>query len=87
MVSSQTYEGKQMVGRMLTELQRDELRLTEIDRLQEEALEKELIQVARNRYCTDEIEIDDAPSVSYGDDGVFIQAWVWVAFDEVDNED
>lgn len=54
------------------------------DRANEEKYEKELIKIARNRYCTGDLEIDDAPSVSYGDDGAFIQAWIWVSYDEVE---
>ena len=30
------------------------------------------------RQANDELEIDDYPEVSAGDDGVWVQAWVWV---------
>ncbi len=35
---------------------------------------------ARELYCDDDIEIDDAsnPSVSIAEEGVWVQAWVWV---------
>lgn len=40
--------------------------------------------VARNEYQTDEIEIDDAPLQSRGDDGVWVSAWVWVSDEDVE---
>jgi hypothetical protein len=33
---------------------------------------------ACKQYCSDEIEIDDEPDLSHGDDGCWVQAWVWV---------
>lgn len=36
------------------------------------------IAAARAIYATDEVEIDDTPSVSIADDGVWVSAWVWV---------
>lgn len=42
------------------------------------------IDRARDDYAMgsdDDIEIDDRPAVSAGDDGVWIAAWVWVRFE------
>lgn len=43
-----------------------------------------IIKVAHKQYAQDgQIEIDDNATVSRGDDpGAYVQAWVWVAFDE-----
>lgn len=39
----------------------------------------ELIEAARERYETDDIEIDDNAKAARGDDpGTWVQAWVWV---------
>jgi len=38
-----------------------------------------LTDKAREMYQADgEIEIDDDPEISEGDDGTWVQAWVWV---------
>lgn len=44
------------------------------------------IEAARARYATDDIEIDDQPSVSIGDDGVWVSAWVFVRVADPDDE-
>ena len=39
---------------------------------------------ARKRYANpsgDDIEVDDTPAFSAGDEGIWVQAWVWVPFD------
>lgn len=36
------------------------------------------IAKARGKYTSDEVEIDDNPLVSVTDDGVWVNAWVWV---------
>ena len=36
------------------------------------------IESARAQYATDEVEIDDQPSVSVGEDGIWVSAWVFV---------
>lgn len=41
------------------------------------------IECARELYCTDELEIDEAPAVSAGDGGVWVAAWVWVYDEQV----
>lgn len=38
-----------------------------------------VIEAARTRYGSDEIEIDDNAVLSEGDDGAFVMAWLWVA--------
>lgn len=41
------------------------------------------IQVARDVYTNDDIEIDDInPATSKGDGGCWVAAWVWVADEE-----
>jgi hypothetical protein len=42
------------------------------------------IQKARDEYTDDELEIDDNPVVSHGDDGVWVSAWVWVSDEDVE---
>lgn len=40
-----------------------------------------LIELARSKYAVpsgDAIEVDDNARTSTGDDGVFVQAWVWL---------
>ena len=43
------------------------------------------IAQARELYATDDVEIDDEPAVSAGDDGAFVAAWVWVDAETCDN--
>jgi hypothetical protein len=38
----------------------------------------DLIQRARDEYASDDLEIDDNAVVSTGEDGSWVQAWVWV---------
>ena len=45
------------------------------------------IDAARAGYAAgsdDDIEIDDNPTVSRGEGGAFVQAWVWVADGEIE---
>lgn len=45
----------------------------------------EQIERARNEYCLcsdDNIEIDDNAAVSEGEEGVWVQAWVWLQHEE-----
>ena len=39
--------------------------------------------VAGRIYGNDDVEIDDNASTSYGDEGVWVQAWVWVRNDDI----
>jgi hypothetical protein len=49
--------------------------------------DQEIIASAREQYGSDDCEIDDNAVVSRGDDGAFVQAWVWVRYpDEEDAE-
>jgi hypothetical protein len=53
--------------------------------------DKQLIATAKKLYHDEgSIEIDDAPEISKPGDtdpeGVYVQAWVWVAFDDVVKE-
>lgn len=42
----------------------------------------EQIKRARDQYETDDVEIDDNAGISPSDDGVWVQAWVWLASDK-----
>lgn len=44
----------------------------------DEELRQRAIKAARDLYGTDDIEIDDDAKLSTTDDGVWVQAWVWV---------
>jgi hypothetical protein len=44
--------------------------------------DKELREMARGQYGSDDCEIDNNAVVSRGDDGAFVQAWVWVRYPE-----
>jgi hypothetical protein len=41
------------------------------------------IAVATELYSTEETEFDDNPQVSHGEDGAFVQAWVFVSNSEL----
>ena len=41
----------------------------------------EQVAAASDEYCTDEINIDDGAPISEGDDGIWVQAWLWVSND------
>ena len=47
---------------------------------------RQLIEVARDLYATDEVEIDndedDERCFSPGEDGTWVRAWVWVPLTE-----
>ena len=53
------------------------LRLSIRERRTDRATYAEQIEKARGQ-TSDDLEIDDNPEVSAGDDGVWVQAWVWV---------
>lgn len=38
----------------------------------------EIVEAARDLHCCDEIEIDEPANSSHGEDGVWVQAWVFV---------
>lgn len=38
----------------------------------------EQIDRARKLHCSDDINVDDDAVVSVADEGVWVQAWVWV---------
>lgn len=42
---------------------------------------EEILQKARHSYLSDDIEIDDDAVLSETDDGVWVQAWVWIPFE------
>jgi len=41
-----------------------------------------VIQSARDTYEDDECEIDDQPALSASDEGCFVNAWVWVNYQD-----
>lgn len=46
--------------------------------------ELDIIDAARNEYGSDDVEIDDGAQISAspGESGCFVQAWVWVSYEE-----
>lgn len=47
--------------------------------------DKEYISAAREQYAdpsNNDIEIDDKPRLSKSEDGVWVQAWVWIYLNE-----
>jgi hypothetical protein len=42
---------------------------------------------ARTEYATDEVEIDEGATVSIGDRGAWVAAWVYVPNTDVDDDD
>lgn len=55
------------------------LRLLIQERREDRATYAEQIERARDQ-ADDDLEIDDYPEVSAGDNGVWVQAWIWVPF-------
>ena len=45
------------------------------------------VEKARELYQSDDIEIDDGAKLSETDDGAWVQAWVWVAYDDFAGDD
>lgn len=43
---------------------------------------EDAIQKARKQWTSDDLEIDDKPSVSVADGGCWVAAWVWVPMEE-----
>jgi hypothetical protein len=48
--------------------------------------DKELRDKARESYGADDIDVDGDAPISHGDGGSFVQAWVWVADKESENQ-
>jgi hypothetical protein len=49
-----------------------------------------LIEAARDKYALgsdDNIEIDDGAATSVGDEGTWVQAWVWMKHEEEDGDE
>jgi hypothetical protein len=42
---------------------------------------EKIIEIAKEQYASDEIEIDDNAETSRAKNGVWVQAWVWVPID------
>lgn len=48
------------------------------------------VKLARDRHCAgsdNEIEIDKPARASRGDDGMWVQAWVWIPYPEGDDDE
>lgn len=61
--------------------------LSKIEEMKKDVSEEEAsaIEMARKKYlslASDDIEIDDRPATSEADDGVWINAWLWVLHEE-----
>lgn len=57
----------------------------EHDDIREDAVNRAR-DLALHRYCAgDNIEIDDDARLSHGDDGLWVQAWLWVDDPDDDN--
>lgn len=69
---------QEMIARANADFQADALKATK-----HADAHRAHISVARELYTNDELEIDDAPLVSPGEDGCFVAAWAWVTNDEV----
>ncbi len=50
-----------------------------IKAMKDAAADPSEIENARSTYGSDEIEIDDDALCSRADDGIWVQAWVWLA--------
>lgn len=49
--------------------------------------DKEVLRVARETYVrSGEVEIDNDADMSYADDGCWVSAWVWVPYEEENDE-
>jgi len=50
--------------------------------------DEEVIAACVNKYCgrlsDGDVDYDDKPTVSRGDDGAYVQAWLYVRFSEVE---
>jgi hypothetical protein len=44
------------------------------------------IAQARGTYATDDVEIDDNPSISQADEGTWVSGWLWVPAAEEEEE-
>jgi hypothetical protein len=52
-----------------------------------DATEVKAIELACMNYTSDNIEIDDNPALSVGEDGIWVQAWVHVSNHELGIDD
>jgi hypothetical protein len=43
---------------------------------------EKIVEKARETHCDDNLEIDEGAAISHADDGAWVQAWVWVSYDE-----
>lgn len=77
------FEGDELqegVGELLTGLRET------IERVENTRASDEEREAAEAAHATDELEIDDDASVSRGDDGYWVSAWVWVSEPDEDDE-
>jgi hypothetical protein len=48
---------------------------------------QDYIKKAIEFYGSDDIEFDEASMISESDEGAFVQAWVWVSKEDLEEED
>lgn len=43
---------------------------------------EQMVEIAEHEHCNDDIAIDPNPLLSVGNDGCWVQGWLWVRFPE-----
>lgn len=59
----------------------------DVEKPEPNELDASYILKAKAAHMSDECEIDDGAPVSIGEDGAFVQAWLWVPDDEISDLD
>lgn len=77
----------EIIKRALTLQEGWDKALEAIAELDEHKATPEEIAAARDAYATDELEIDDDAMTSRGDNGHWVQAWVWMYATADDDDD
>lgn len=75
---------------VIAEADKPDALFSEIDGFRHAACEdrrKGAIQAARDIYQNDDLEIDDDARLSVADNGVWVQAWIWVSNEETNTVD
>jgi len=47
----------------------------------------DIVEKAQDRHASDDVEVDDDPFLSIGDEGVWVSAWVWVPTPAEDDDE
>lgn len=77
----------EIIKRALTLQEEWDKALEVIAKLDEHKATIEEIAAAQELHGSDEVEIDDDAMTSHGDDGTWVQAWVWIPKVSDDVED